>query len=111
MRRSTRSSRQRRIPMIDDPPVLTISRKFERPERTLVESFAETSTGFIVDAMAGQGALDRRIKPMPGTPMRFVGTALPCSNGPADNLALCAAVSLCAPGDVLIAAADGFAGC
>src|SRR5262249_61590417 len=59
----------------------------------------------------GQGALDRRIKPLPGTPLRFVGSALPCSNGPADNLALCAAVSFCMPGDVLVAATDGFTGC
>src|SRR5262245_34508257 len=70
-------------PMIDDPPVLTIRRKFQRAERSLLEAFAATSTGFIVDAMAGQGALDRRIKPLPGTPTRFVGSALPCSNGPA----------------------------
>ena len=97
--------------MIDDPPVLTIRRKFTRPARSVIESFVETSTGFIVDAMGGQGALDRRIKPMPGTPARFVGTALPCSNGPADNLALGAAVALCSPGDVLVAATDGFSGC
>jgi 4-hydroxy-4-methyl-2-oxoglutarate aldolase len=100
-----------RIPMIDDPPVLTIRRKFQRPEQSLLEAFAATPTGFLVDAMAGHGALDRRIKPLPGTPMRFVGSALPCSNGPADNLALCAAVSFCMPGDVLVAATDGFTGC
>src|SRR6185295_17758495 len=94
--------------MIDDPPLLTIRRNIERPERSLVEAFAGTPTGFIVDAMAGRGALDRAIKPLPGTPARFVGTALTCLNGPADNLALCAAVSVCAPGDVLVAATDGF---
>ena len=98
-------------PMIDDPPLLTIRRNIERPERSLVEAFAGTPTGFIVDAMAGRGALDRAIKPLPGTPARFVGTALTCLNGPADNLALCAAVSVCAPGDVLVAATDGFSGC
>jgi len=97
--------------MIDDPPLLTIRRKFDRPERSLVDAFAGTPTGFIVDAMEGRGALDCRIKPLPGTPARFVGTALPCLNGPADNLALCAAAALCAPGDVLVAATDGFRGC
>jgi len=97
--------------MIDDPPLLTIRRYIERPERPLVEAFAGTPTGFIVDAMAGRGSLDSRIKPLPGTPSRFVGTALPCLNGPADNLALCAAVAFCAPGDVLVAATDGFSGC
>ena len=97
--------------MIDDPPLLTIRRRIERPERSLVEAFAGTPTGFIVDAMGGRGSLDSRIKPLPGTPNRFVGTALTCLNGPADNLALAAAVSLCAPGDVLVAATDGFTGC
>jgi 4-hydroxy-4-methyl-2-oxoglutarate aldolase len=97
--------------MIDDPPLLTIRRNIDRPERSLVEAFAGTPTGFIVDAMGGGGALDRNIKPQPGTPARFVGTALPCANGPADNLALCAAIAICEPGDVLVAATDGFTGC
>ena len=97
--------------MIDDPPLLTIRRRIDRPERAALEAFAGTPTGFIVDAMAGRGALDSRIKPLPGTPNRFVGAALTCLNGPADNLALAAAVSLCAPGDVLVAATDGFSGC
>jgi 4-hydroxy-4-methyl-2-oxoglutarate aldolase len=100
-----------RIPMIDDPPLLTIRRKFERPARSIVEAFVGTPTGFIVDAMGGGGALDRHIKPQPGTPARFVGSALPCANGPADNLALCAAVAICQPGDVLVAVTDGFTGC
>jgi len=97
--------------MIEDPPVLTIRRTIERPERSIVEAFANTPTGFIVDAMQGRGALDSRIKPSPGTPNRFVGTALTCHNGPADNLALAAAVSFCAAGDVLVAATDSFTGC
>lgn len=97
--------------MIDDPPLLTIRRHIKRPERSLIEAFAGTPTGFVVDALGGRGALDRAIKPLPGVPNRFVGTALPCLNGPADNLALCAAVAVCAPGDVLVAATDGFSGC
>jgi len=97
--------------MIDDPPLLTIRRRFQRPERVLVEAFGNTPASFIVDAMDGRGTLDWRIKPLPGTPSRFVGAALPCFNGPADNLALCAAVAVCQPGDALIAVADGFTGC
>jgi 4-hydroxy-4-methyl-2-oxoglutarate aldolase len=97
--------------MIEDPPLLTIRRTIERPDRSLIEGFANTPTSFIVDAMQGRGALDSRIKPCPGTPNRFVGTALTCLNGPADNLALGAAVALCEAGDVLVAATDGFGGC
>src|SRR5262245_43336764 len=97
--------------MIEEPPLLTIRRNIERPQHSLIEAFANTPTGFVVDAMQGRGALDSRIKPCPGVPNRCVGTALTCLNGPADNLALAAAISLCAPGDVLIAATDGFSGC
>src|SRR5262249_19151703 len=102
------------ISMIDDPPVLNIRRNFTRPNRcvlTVLPPFAESTTGFLVDSMAGQGPPDRHIKPMPGTPLRFVGTAMTCANGPADNLALAAAVTFCEAGDVLVAATDGFTGC
>jgi 4-hydroxy-4-methyl-2-oxoglutarate aldolase len=40
----------------------------------------------------------------------FAGVALTCHCGPADNLALCAAVAQCEPGDVIVAATDGFTG-
>ena len=52
--------------------------------------------------------IDAGIKPL--APGRFVGTALTCWCGPNDNLALMAAVSLAEPGDVLVAATEGFAG-
>lgn len=97
--------------MIDEAPLLTIRRTIDRPARALVEAFVGATTGFIVDALQGRGALDRSIKPQPGTPARFVGTALTCLNGPADNLALCAAVARCEPGDVLVAATGGYTGC
>lgn len=97
--------------MIDDPPLLTIRRKTARPDRALVESFAGTPTGFLVDAMGGHGALHASIKAVPGTPGRFIGTALTCANGPADNLALAAAVFLAEAGDVLVAATEGHTGC
>lgn len=75
----------------------------------LVDQFRATPTSFIVDAMGGRGAMDWRIKPI-GAPLPLLGVALTCHCGPADNLALCAAVAQCQPGDVLIAATDGFAG-
>jgi 4-hydroxy-4-methyl-2-oxoglutarate aldolase len=40
---------------------------------------------------------------------RFVGIALTCWCGPNDNLALMAAVALAEPGDVVVAATEGFA--
>ena len=50
--------------MIKDPPFLTISRNFPRPNASDVAAFAGVPTGYAVDAMGGRGALDYRIKPL-----------------------------------------------
>jgi len=93
--------------MIDDPPLLDIAPYLARPSAAEIEAFRATPTSFIVDAMGGSGALDWRIKPV-GSVRPFVGVALTCHCGPADNLALCAAVAQCQPGDVLVAATEQF---
>ncbi|MFN0194420.1 MAG: RraA family protein [Aestuariivirga sp.] len=95
--------------MIDESPLLTIARRIERPNTDVIASFGGTPTSFIVDAMGGNGALDFRIKSI-GLVRPFVGVALTCNCGPADNLALCAAVAQCQPGDVLVAATGGYIG-
>ncbi len=95
--------------MIEDPPLLEIARHVERPAAALVENFRKTPTSFIVDAMGGGGALDWRIKPI-GPAAAFVGVALTCDCGPADNLALGAAVAQCQAGDVLVAATGSYTG-
>lgn len=93
--------------MIEDPPLLRMARNAPRPSAETVEKFRNTPTSFIVDAMGGRGALDWRIKPVGGI-IPFVGVAFTCNCGPADNLALCAAVAKCQPGDVIVAATNGF---
>lgn len=93
--------------MIEDPPLLLMARNAPRPSAETVEKFRNTPTSFIVDAMGGRGALDWRIKPVGGI-IPFVGVAFTCNCGPADNLALCAAVAKCQPGDVIVAATNGF---
>ncbi|MCX7346845.1 MAG: RraA family protein [Alphaproteobacteria bacterium] len=95
--------------MIDDPPLLTISATPRRLPPGVVAAFAATPASFIVDALGGRGALDWRIKPI-GTTRPFAGSAFTCHCGPGDNLALCAAVAECKPGDVIVAATDGFTG-
>lgn len=95
--------------MIEDPPLLHIARTIRRPAPEVVAQFRNTPTSFIIDAMGGSGALDWRIKPI-GPPRAFAGVALPCECGPADNLALCAAVAQCQAGDVLVAASGGYTG-
>ena len=99
--------------MIEEPPVLTVRRNFPRPPADQVKALEGTPTGFAVDAMAGRGALDHRIKPLVGDDpdwSRICGVALTCNNGPDDNLALVAALDLVQPGDVILAATDGFVG-
>ncbi len=95
--------------MIEDPPLLEIARHVERPAAALVDRFRNAPTSFIVDAMGGGGALDWRIKPI-GPAAAFVGIALTCDCGPADNLALAAAVAQCLAGDVLVAATGSYTG-
>ena len=96
--------------MIDDPPLLTIRREFERADRATLERLAGVQTGPLSDALGGGGALDPAVKPLDPARSAFVGSALPCETGPADNLALMAAVAVAKPGDVIMAAADGFLG-
>jgi 4-hydroxy-4-methyl-2-oxoglutarate aldolase len=96
--------------MIKDPPLLTMRRAFERPAAAEIAGFANVPTGHAVDALGGRGALDYRIKPLAPIQSVMVGVAITCHCGPADNLALFAALAEARSGDVLIAATDGFAG-
>jgi 4-hydroxy-4-methyl-2-oxoglutarate aldolase len=96
--------------MIKDPPLLTIRRNFPRAQPKELAAFAQVQTGYVVDAMEGRGALDPRIKPLAPMPSVLVGTALTCHCGPADNLALFAALATARAGDILVAATDGFTG-
>jgi 4-hydroxy-4-methyl-2-oxoglutarate aldolase len=95
--------------MLKDPPILTIRRNFTRPPRDLVAKLAGAQTGHIVDALQGRGALDHHIKPVDLERAAFAGPALTCDCGANDNLAIMAALVLAQPGDVIIAACDGFA--
>lgn len=94
--------------MIKDPPLLTIKRDFPRPAAKDVAAFAGVPTGYAVDAMNGRGALDYRIKPLAPATSVMVGVAVTCNCGPADNLALFGALAVAQPGDILVAATDGF---
>ena len=94
--------------MIKDPPLLRIKRNFPRPDAALMAAFANVPTGHAVDAMGGRGALGYRIKPLTQVKTVMVGVAVTCDCGPADNLALFAALANAQAGDVLVAATDGF---
>ncbi len=100
--------------MIEDPPVLTIRSDFARPAAEAVAALTGVPSGHLVDALGGHGALDYRIKPVTAGPPgghAFCGVALTCDCGPADNLAVFAALEALRPGDVIVAACDAFTGC
>lgn len=96
--------------MITDPPLLTVRRRFSRVSAMHLRALSKAQTGHLVDAMDGRGALDFTIKPVDPRRSRFIGTALTCETGPSDNLAIFGALTFAEPGDVVVAAADGFAG-
>jgi 4-hydroxy-4-methyl-2-oxoglutarate aldolase len=96
--------------MIDEaPPIQT--QDFSRPPPEWVQALRNAPTGFVVDAMGGSGALDFRLRPAIAEQFAFCGVALTCHAGPADNLALVHALSQVQPGDVIMAATDGYTGC
>jgi len=96
--------------MIEDPPLLTIKRRFERPAAETINAFSGVPVSQIVDAMGGRGALHHAIKPLsPGT-AALVGVAVTCLCGPADNLAVFGALDAAVRGDIIVAATDSFAG-
>ncbi len=97
--------------MLTEPPRLTIRRTIDRPPADLLACFADAPTGWLTDAQNGRGSLDAAIKPIaPDVEgmARFAGPAITCWCGPNDNLALMSALSMVEPGDVLIAASEGF---
>ena len=96
--------------MIKDPPRLIIRRTIPRPPATLLEAFRGIPTGYLVDAMGGRGCLPHTIRPLLPDKAALIGIALTCDAGPADNLAVFGALDLAQPGDVLVAATDGFTG-
>jgi 4-hydroxy-4-methyl-2-oxoglutarate aldolase len=94
--------------VIKDPPLLTIRADFPRPTAAQLTALVTIPTGYAVDAMDGRGALDHHIKPLEPMSKPMIGVAITCHCGPADNLALFAALAAARPGDILVAATDAF---
>ena len=92
--------------MIDDPPVLTIKRKFHRPSVEQLEKFKGAGTGAIVDCLGGRGGI--ALTPINPLAAEFCGVAVTCYAGPADNLAVFGAMELSVAGDVIVIATDAF---
>ena len=100
--------------MLEEPPVLTIRKKFPRPTKAQVAAFKGVETGFVCDAMDGRGALDCSIQPLgdgEGLGCAAVGPAIVAENGPEDMLAIKAALHVMEAGDILIAAVNAARNC
>ena len=98
--------------MLEQPPILTVRRRFERAPADVVAAFARAESAQVADAQGGGGALDHRIRALPEIPFSgtIVGSALTCETGPADVLAALAALDVARPGDVLLIATGGWTG-
>ena len=68
--------------MIEDPPLLTIKRHFERPAAEIISAFSGVPVSQVVDAMGGRGALHHAIKPLLASTATLVGVAVTCHCGP-----------------------------
>ena len=94
--------------MLEDPPILTIKKSWQRPIKAKLERLNGVQTGQAVDAMDGRGGLEAAIKPLDANYCTILGTAITCETGPNDNLALLGALALAQPGDVVVCASEGF---
>ncbi len=97
--------------MIDDAPKIQIDQPLRRARAEKVAALTGVPTGFLVDALGGVGALDYRIKPVVPEQATFCGSALVCNAGPADNLAIFAALDSLHAGEVIVAATGGHVAC
>jgi 4-hydroxy-4-methyl-2-oxoglutarate aldolase len=98
--------------MLEQPPILTIRRAFDRPDGDLLAAFQRGESAQVADAQGGGGALDASVQALAAIPFdgTIVGPALTCETGPADVLAAIAALDVAQPGDVLLIATGGWLG-
>lgn len=98
--------------MLEQPPLLTINKRFERLSETLIAGFSGALTGHVVDSqigtMAGLGALDPKVKPINPAQKGFCGSAVTVQAQPGDNLAIHAVTEVVQKGDVVIVATGGY---
>ena len=97
--------------MIEDAPPIRVAPELRRPRAEQVAALRDVPTGFVVDALGGGGALDYRVKPVIPEQSGFCGVAVTCDAGPADNLAVFAALAHVQPGDVVVATTGAHTGC
>ena len=88
--------------MLDDPPILKVSKPDRRPTEKQIMAFVGAITSHVADCMDGRGAMNHSIKPLHLDSAIFCGPALTCFDYPPDNLAVMGALHLSKPGDVIV---------
>lgn len=100
--------------MLEEPALLRIKTRTNAPSPEQLAAFRSAPSCMLNDALLGQGALDRSVQPIDRSgalPRRAIGRALTVQCGPGDILALMAALKFVKPGDIVVAAFNGFQGC
>jgi 4-hydroxy-4-methyl-2-oxoglutarate aldolase len=99
--------------MIEEPKPLTIKKKWKRPSKEQIKAFQNMPSGFVTDALDGQGALSINIKPVgDGRDINcvVVGAAVTAGNNAGDIMGTLAALNFIQEGDVLVASISGHQG-
>ena len=96
--------------MIEEPPLLIVKEKRNRPTQKQIDALRDTPTGFLTDAMNGRGALNHCVQALSPTVLssKLCGPALTCHCGPADILAILGGLNELQPGDVMVVATGGW---
>ena len=99
--------------MIEEPKPLTIKKNWKRPSKKQIKAFQNVPTGFVTDALDGEGALSIDVKPIgEGRDINcvVVGAAVTAGNNAADIMGTLAALNFIQEGDVLVASVSGHQG-
>tara|TARA_B100000963_G_scaffold102069_1_gene88317 strand:- start:122 stop:823 length:702 start_codon:yes stop_codon:yes gene_type:complete len=100
--------------MIEEPKSLTIKKNWKRPSKIQLKAFENIPTGFVTDALDGEGTLSVDIKPVgDGRDINCVavGAAVTAGNNAADIMGTLAALNFIEENDVLVASVSGHQGC
>ena len=87
-------------------PGFRVHAPWRRPDDTLLASFGDASPAQVADCMSRLGAMDAGIRPVWRSP-RVIGAALTVWCHAGDNLMLHKALSLAAPGDIVVMNTQG----
>ncbi|MGD9183516.1 MAG: 4-carboxy-4-hydroxy-2-oxoadipate aldolase/oxaloacetate decarboxylase [Desulfobacterales bacterium] len=81
--------------------------QIRRPQEKLMAPFKGFGAATVYEAAGRIGSVDPAIKPL-GRNMRLLGAALTVRCHPKDNLMLHKALQIAQPGDIIVAATDGY---